>query len=131
MWYMICVIASYTPVTISRLPLSCWSFIAVAGKGLYFMNRMIALGDLMKLGQILRLQYFFWIHIQKVIFPAVIISYTAHWDGIMHYHISRCKMPNPMLMNIKWLYMMCIVYDALFYTMFRGHKPKLLQNFAN
>ena len=56
------------------------------------------------------------------------ITHTAHWDGIMHYHISRCKMPNPMVMNIKWLYMMYCIWCFILHNV---HKPKLLQNFAS
>ena len=116
------------PITISRLPLSCWSFIAAGGKGLYFMNRMIALGDLMKLGQILRLQYFLWIHIQ-VIFPAV-ISYTELTEMVSIIIISpgvRCQIRCWWISNdCIWcvLYIWCIILHNV-------HKPKLLQNFAS
>ena len=114
MWYMICVIASYTPITISP-PLilhrsrrkgtilyeqddcSWWPY----ETGPHFTASIFLLNSYSKS------------HISCC--SNIIHRHRAHWDGIMHYHISRCKMPNPMVMNIKWLYMMCIV---LFYTMF-------------
>ena len=115
-WYDMCDSLLYSyPITISRLPLSCWSFIAAGGKGLYFMNRMIALGDLMKLSQILRLQYFFWIHIQKVIFPAV-LSYTELTEMVSCIIVSpgvRCQ--------IRWWWISndciwCVLYMMLYST---------------